>query len=120
MRWLVRFVLLVAGTAVLVLVAGFCWPYFYSRDLPDITALAQYAPTTVTQVSDRCLGASVAVPFEAIGGNLRDAIRAVEANEGDPGVFSEMFRVLRTSPHSTALVSRLLSVAACSARHQEC
>jgi len=46
MRWLVRFVLLVAGTAVLVLVAGFCWLYFYSRDLPDITALAQYAPTT--------------------------------------------------------------------------
>jgi len=77
----------------LVFLAAFCWLYFYACDLPDITALAQYAPTTVTQVSDPCLGASVAVPFEGIGGNLRDAIRAAEANEGDPGALSEMFRV---------------------------
>jgi len=92
MRWLLRFVLLLAGTIVLSIVVGFCWLYFYSRDLPDISRLAQYVPTTVTQVSDPCLGSSVAIPYEAMGANVRNAISAVEVTENAPGILRQTFR----------------------------
>ena len=92
MRWLLRIVLFLAGTVLLVLVVGFCWLYFYSRDLPDVSLLAPYASASVTQVSDPCLGSSDAIPFEKIGENLRNAIRAAEANESDPGALSEIFQ----------------------------
>ena len=97
MRWLVRFVLVGTGTAILVILVGFCWLYFYSRDLPDINALAQYAPATEIQVSDGCIGngtvPSTAISYEAIGLNLRNAISAVEVRETDPGVLNaELFK----------------------------
>jgi len=38
------------------------------------------------QVSDPCLGSSVAIPYEAIGENLRNAISAAETRQDDPGV----------------------------------
>jgi penicillin-binding protein 1A len=84
MRTLLKVALFLAGTVVLVLVTAFCWLYFYSRDLPDMGALAQFAPATETQVSDPCLGKYIAVPYEAIGANLRKAISAVEVKEDDP------------------------------------
>jgi hypothetical protein len=40
MRTVLKVVFVVAGTLLLVLVAGFCWLDFYSRDLPDVAALA--------------------------------------------------------------------------------
>ena len=91
MRWLLRIALFLAGTVLLVLVVGFCWLYFYSRDLPDITVLAQYAPVTAAKVTDPCLSPSIAVPsvaipYGAIGENVRHAISAVEVREDDPGV----------------------------------
>jgi len=92
MRWLLRIVLLLGGTVLLVLVAGFCWLYFYTRDLPDISRLAQYAPTTVTQASDPCLGPSTAVPYEAIGANVRSAITAVEVTENEQGILRQTLR----------------------------
>ncbi len=92
MRTLLKVALFLAGTVVLVLVTTFCWLYFYSRDLPEISALAQYAPATVTQVTDPCLGRSVAVPYDGIGENLRNAIRAAEANGNDLSVLSELFQ----------------------------
>src|SRR6185437_11380126 len=92
MRWLLRIVLLLGGTVLLVLVAGFCWLYFYTRDLPDISRLAQYAPTTVTQASDPCLGPSTAVPYEAIGANVRSAITAVEVTENKQGILRQTLR----------------------------
>ncbi len=92
MRWLLRIVLFLGGTVLLVLLAAFCWLYFYSRDLPDISPLAQYAPTTVTQVSDPCLGSSVAIPYEAMGANVRNAISAVEVTENARGLLRQTFR----------------------------
>ena len=92
MRRLFEVVLFLAGIVLLMLLAAFCWLYFYSGDLPDISVLAQYAPTTVTRVSDPCLGSSVAIPYEAIGVNVRNAISAVETNEDDPGVLRTTVR----------------------------
>jgi len=91
MRLLLKSFAFLAGAVALVLLGVFCWLYFYSRDLPDVKAVAQYAPTTVTQVSDPCVGTSIAIPYEAIGENLRNAIRTAEANENDPGALSDLF-----------------------------
>ena len=102
MRWLLRIVLFLAGTVLLVLVLGFCWLYFYSRDLPDISILAQYAPATAGEVSDPCLAfsnaisSSRAVPYEEIGTNVRNAISVVETSESDPGVLRTTLRGLMT------------------------
>ncbi len=61
------------------IVAAAWWFFFYSRDLPDIARLAQFAPASNTSVSDPCLGTpSVAIPYEAMGGNLRNALSASE------------------------------------------
>jgi len=91
MRWLLRIVLFLGGAVLLVLLGVFCWLYFYSRDLPDISSLARYAPVTATKVTDPCLSPSialpsVAIPYDAIGENVRHAISAVEVREDDPGV----------------------------------
>ena len=46
--------------------------FIYSRDLPDISHLAQFAPSAESQVSDICLDMpSVAIPFDQIGETLR-------------------------------------------------
>src|ERR1043166_9269515 len=91
-RTLLKIFLFLDSTVVLILIAAFCWLYFYSRDLPDIGSLAQYAPANVTQVKDPCLGPSTAVPYEAIGTNVRNAISAVEVKEDDAGVLkAELF-----------------------------
>jgi len=100
MRWLLRIVLFLAGTILLALIVGFCWLYFYSRDLPDINTLAQYAPANTTQVSDACLGNSIAIPYEAIGSNMRNVISVVETNENDPGA-------LRTTIHDLLMQGEL-------------
>jgi membrane carboxypeptidase/penicillin-binding protein len=67
----------------LICVIGLVWIFFYSRDLPDIKALAKFTPPQETRVSDPCLTtASVAIPYESIGNNLRTALSAAEAGEG--------------------------------------
>ena len=112
MRWLLRFVLLLAGTAVLLVLVSFGWLYFYSRDLPDISTLAQYAPTGVTQVSDPCLGSSVAIPYEAIGKDVRSAISVVETNKDDPGILRSAFTGLvreQASEKRTTVASSYVS-----------
>ena len=91
MRVLLKISVFLAGTVVLVLAVGFSWLYFYNRDLPDVNAMAQYAPTTVAQTSDTCLGESIAIPYEAIGANVRNAISAAEVREEDPGVLTSEF-----------------------------
>jgi len=85
MRTLLKIILFLAGTVLVVLLAAFCWLCFYSRDLPDLTALAQFAPSTSTRASDPCGGESTAIPYDAIGDNLRNALSAAEASENDPG-----------------------------------
>jgi membrane carboxypeptidase/penicillin-binding protein len=95
MRGLVR--LLVIGIGVIVLAAsvGIVWVFLYSRDLPNMKAMAQFAPAQAMNVSDPCLTtATVAIPNEAIGSNLRAALSAVEAGENDQTIFTQMYRGL--------------------------
>lgn len=93
MRLMTRVLLLGLGVGALSVVGGAVWIFFYSRDLPDINTLTVFAPTQTEHVSDPCLAsASVAIPYESIGGNLRAALSAVEAREDDPSVLTEMYR----------------------------
>lgn len=112
MRLLRIVALSLAGIAVLIVTAGFCWLYFYSRDLPDVTVLAQYAPMSATRVSDPCLGSSTAIPYEEIGANIRSAISAVETREDDPGVLRttlEGFAGSESRPNRTIVASWYIS-----------
>lgn len=70
--------------ASLVFVVGLAlgWFFFYSAALPDIHALARYAPVQAGCVSDPCLGESTAIPYDAIGDNLRAALDVAEGNLG--------------------------------------
>jgi membrane carboxypeptidase/penicillin-binding protein len=84
------------GAIALALITGFAWLFYDSRGLPDGRALAQFAPSSVTHVSDPCVeSASVAIPYDSIGANLRAALSAAEASEDDPGVLTETYRGFR-------------------------
>jgi hypothetical protein len=50
-------------------IVGLCgWCFLYTRDLPDIGHLSEFAPTQGHLATDSCLsGLSFAVPFERIG-----------------------------------------------------
>jgi membrane carboxypeptidase/penicillin-binding protein len=79
MRTLFRVLFGFVAAVVILIVAAASWFFLYSEDLPDVSRLAQFAPATTTSVSDPCLAeASVAIPCESIGGNLRNALSAVE------------------------------------------
>jgi len=121
MRTLLKIAGFLAGSVLLCLLAVFCWLCFYSRDLPDVSALAQYAPANVTQATDPCLGSSIAVPYDALGANLRNAISAVETSEADPGVISTTFRGLLTEEpqQRTTIASWYISRTMCRAPSRE-
>lgn len=96
---LIRALLKVIGTLfgaiVLLIGAVAAWFFFYSADLPDMRALVLFAPTSVTRVSDPCLqDASIAIPYEAIGDNLREALSATEVDEKDAGEHGDTYREL--------------------------
>jgi membrane carboxypeptidase/penicillin-binding protein len=58
------------------------WFFYYSGDLPDIKAMGRYAPSQVSRVSDPCFGNDVvAIPYDAIGYNLRAALNASEGDD---------------------------------------
>lgn len=104
MRASLRILGVLFSLVVLLIGAGVTWLFFYSADLPDMNALAQFAPTSVTRVSDPCLQeASIAIPYEAIGNNLREALRATEVSEGDQEGPSDTYRELtgQTSHRAT-------------------
>lgn len=106
MRTLLRTILFLAGTVVLLLLAAFCWLYFYSRDLPDVRILHEFAPATATQVSDPCIGHTVAIPYDAIGKNVRNAITSAETSERDPGILRTTLQgVLSMKPRSRTVVA---------------
>lgn len=93
MRLLLKICLIGLGAITVALIMGFAWLFYDSRGLPDAQALAQFAPASVTNVSDACVkGASVAVPYDSIGANLRAALSAAGASEDDPGVLTETYR----------------------------
>ena len=55
--------------------------------------LVRFAPSSVTQVPDPCLRtASLAIPYDSMGDNLRAALSAVEVREDGPGVLTETYR----------------------------
>src|SRR6266571_8765074 len=92
MRALLKIFLFCIGLVAFLLVTAFAWIFLYSRGLPDTSALARFAPAATTSVSDPCLkAASVAIPYESVGGNLRSAFSAVEVAESDPGLFTTMY-----------------------------
>ena len=76
----------------LLLAAATVWVFLYSRGLPDVQTLSEFAPASVTHVSDPCLAATIAIPYESIGSNLTAALSAAEASENDPGVLVETYR----------------------------
>ena len=88
MRLLIKVVLSCIGVVVSLLAVSVLWFRYYTRDLPDIGALAQYAPATVSLSSDPCVGQSVVIPYDAIGLNLKNALNAVGVREDDPSAVS--------------------------------
>jgi membrane peptidoglycan carboxypeptidase len=108
MRALRRVLAFVLGSLAIIIGCGLVWIFYYSRDLPDMDALAQFAPATAVPVSDPCLGAtSVAIPYDAIGDHLRAALSAVEGGENDLGVLTQQYRGLtdqRILPSATLSV----------------
>jgi penicillin-binding protein 1A len=93
MRLLAKTCLIGLGAIALALITGFAWLFYDSRGLPDAQALAQFAPASVMHASDPCAkSASVAIPYDSIGANLRAALSAAEASEDDPGVLTETYR----------------------------
>src|SRR5947207_701690 len=93
MRTLLKIFLFCIGAIAVFLISGLLWFVYYSRDLPGVGALAQFAPTTATRVSDPCSrGASVAIPYDSIGMNLRQALNASEVNEKDPDILTALYR----------------------------
>ena len=102
LRLLLKVFLYAFVTVVLVLAIGVLWFVYYSRDLPDIDALAQFVPTTAVEVSDACLqGRSIAISYASIGKNLMNALNAAEIGENDPGMAKEILGIF-TSPDISA------------------
>lgn len=97
------------GVIVVLVGAVAAWFFLYSADLPDMNALAQFAPTSVTRVSDTCLGtASVAIPYDAIGDNLRAALSAGEVGEEDRGGPGDTYReFIGQTPHRATLTLQI-------------
>ena len=96
MRGLLKAALISLTGLLLVLGTVLGWLFLYSRDLPDMKALSQFAPKVATTVSDPCLGiATVAIPHDSIGSNLRVALMAVEGSEDGPSVLEEATRAFR-------------------------
>lgn len=72
------------------------WFFFYSGDLPDIKAIARYAPKQASSVSDACLERGVvAIPSDALGYNFRAALNAAEGYDR-AGYSLLSFRISRT------------------------
>ena len=118
MRLLVKAFLWIISALAAVLLTVLIWFFFYPGGLPDVASLAQYAPDKIGPASDSCSHTeSVAVPYDSIGANLRNALSAVEVSENDPGVLTQTFQVLGNPdvPHRTML-SLQISRSMCFAR----
>jgi len=95
MRVLLRVVLTVFGMLALAFFLCLYWVFFYSRDLPDLDALAKFSPSATSTVIDNCYSAPIiAIPYDAIGPNLRGALKAVEASETGPTAYQQIAREL--------------------------
>jgi membrane carboxypeptidase/penicillin-binding protein len=85
--------LILVGAAVLLFVAGTAWLFFYSGDLPDTRNLDDFAPSKKRQLTGSCLsGPTLAVPFEQINANLRDAMAVSEGPIQSESALAAFFR----------------------------
>ena len=67
--------------AALVAGVGSAWFYIYSGDLARLKSIAAFAPNETATLHDECSSDSVrAVPFNALGKSLVNAVRAVEGD----------------------------------------
>jgi penicillin-binding protein 1A len=116
MRLLLRGVLALLAVSGLVLALGLYWLFFYSRDLPDLDALSQFSPPATTTVTDKCYTTPItAVPYEAIGSNLRGALNSVEASEAGPTAYQQVSRALSDVRETrTALSTQIARTMFCS------
>lgn len=114
MRLLLKTCLAGIGVVAFALLAGLAWLSFDTSGLPDTQALAQFAPATMTQVTDSSRkSASVAIPYDSIGDNMRAALRADEIEEDGPGVLASIYRAFsdRSIHHHIAMsthISRMM------------
>ena len=97
---LLKLLLACAGIAIVFFGGMIGWFFFYSRDLPDVDSLARFAPTTAAPVSDKCLpNATVAIPYDATGANLRSALNAVGVEEGGPSFLAATYETFIHDDH---------------------
>jgi penicillin-binding protein 1A len=92
MRTFVKILVIVLGVSAVACGVGIGWFLYYSRDLPDMNGLAQFAPAQAVQVSDPCLTtAAIAIPYASIGNDLRAALSAAETRGDDRGVLADLY-----------------------------
>jgi membrane carboxypeptidase/penicillin-binding protein len=106
MRVLLKVFLFGLCIAVIMLIAPLAWLNFDSQGLPDIHALANFAPASATRAVDPCLKMeAIAIPYDSIGNNLRFALEAAEVQEDGPGVLATTLKSFDNTrrPHRIAL-----------------
>jgi hypothetical protein len=76
-------ILVMAVFAIVVAALSLSWFYFYSRDLPDFAAVANFAPDSTATVADRCSTSAIRVirycatnlGFVRYAGRIREGYR---------------------------------------------
>jgi membrane carboxypeptidase/penicillin-binding protein len=85
MKLLHKMFLAIASLALLLAAGVGSWLFLYTGDLPDFDHLSQFAPSTQSVVSDRCLvSPSTSIPFERIGEPLKNALATAEPAQSMP------------------------------------
>jgi penicillin-binding protein 1A len=76
--------LVMAVLAIVVVALCLSWFYFYSRDLPDFGAVANFAPDSTATIADRCSTSTIhVIPYASLGTDLQSAVRAAEGDSKD-------------------------------------
>jgi penicillin-binding protein 1A len=91
-----RVALLVFGGAFLLALVGLGWLFLYSRDLPNVSRLKDFAPTKETHLVDGCFAGPVtAVPLDHISPHLRTAVATVASGPEDDSAILRSFHELK-------------------------
>jgi membrane carboxypeptidase/penicillin-binding protein len=84
---------------ILVMAVFLGWFYLYTRDLPDVAHLAQFAPSAPTVLTDACLAGPVTVlPATQIGKTVRDAIAVAEPDRAQSLLLARSLLCERKTP----------------------
>ena len=99
MRKITRIVLIGLGSLVAIAIVGLGWLFSYSLDLPDISHLRSFAPTSPVVLTDDCLSKPVtAVPYNQIGKNLQNAVAVEDVRPKRASVSLQIARTLFCQP----------------------